>query len=210
MKHIEDTRFILFLVTFVTCCLLAIVVLVLSDDTEEVTPVVASPIFEEIDTAVVPSSPVHAEPPAATSVSTIIIDEVSPASAVFDEQRDRDIRLLAQLIQAEAGIEDFDGKRLVADVVLNRRDNETDNIFRTLTTIEDVVFYQNAFSSIDDGNFDEAADEISEDCYLAAEMEYDAASGSRLDNRVVYFTAGDYGKYGEHAYQHGRHYFCYE
>lgn len=57
---------------------------------------------------------------------------------------------------------------------------------------------------------DEAKDEISEDCYLAAEMEYDAASGSRLDNRVVYFTAGDYGKYGEHAYQHGRHYFCYE
>ena len=110
------------------------------------------------------------------------------------------MELLAQLIHAEAGNQDLRGKRLVADVVLNRVEagfNHCDNM-------EQVIFFENAFSSIKDGNFDKAAWNITEEDYLAAEMEM---TGERLDYSIFYFSAEDYSKYGKPAYKYGDHYF---
>ena len=114
-----------------------------------------------------------------------------------------DLELLAQLIQAEAGNQDLKGKQLVADVVLNR----VDRGFNNQNTITDVIFYSNAFTSVNDGNFDKAAWNMTQEAYDAAYMEM---TGERLDYRIVYFTAGGYGKYGTPAYQYGDHFFCYE
>ena len=114
-----------------------------------------------------------------------------------------DLELLAQLIQAEAGNQDLKGKQLVADVVLNR----VDRGFNNQNTITDVIFYSNAFTSVNDGNFDKAAYNMTQEAYDAAYMEM---TGERLDYRIVYFTSGGYGKYGTPAYQYGDHFFCYE
>lgn len=111
-----------------------------------------------------------------------------------------EMELLAQLIHAEAGNQDLTGKRLVADVVLNRVEagfNHCDNM-------EQVIFFENAFSSIKDGNFDKAAWNITEEDYLAAEMEM---TGERLDYSIFYFSAEGYSKYGKPAYKYGDHYF---
>ena len=64
------------------------------------------------------------------------------------------MELLAQLIHAEAGNQDIDGKRLVADVVLNRVDAGFEN------NIEAVIYQSGQFSSITDGNFDKAFEYI--------------------------------------------------
>ena len=114
-----------------------------------------------------------------------------------------DMELLAQLIHAEAGNQDLMGKILVADVVLNR----VDKGFNGCDCIEQVIFYDNAFSCIKDGNFDKAAWNITEEDYKAAEM---AMIGARIDSEIVYFSAEGYSKYGTPAYKHGDHYFSNE
>lgn len=112
-----------------------------------------------------------------------------------------EMEMLAQLIEAEAGNQDFTGKCLVADVVLNRIDDGWGE------TVEDIIFMDSQFSVIFDGAYDKAAWEISEDSFNAAQQEYLAKS--RVDGNVLYFTAGRYGNYGKPAYRHGNHYFCY-
>lgn len=120
---------------------------------------------------------------------------------IFEEVRLGEIELLAQLIEAEAGNQDFDGKRLVADVVLNRRDaGWEENIYY-------VIFHSGQFSCIYDGGFDRAGWNISEDSYKAAMMEYEANPDDRLDGDILYFTAGGYNKYCVPMYSHGDHYF---
>ena len=112
-----------------------------------------------------------------------------------------DMELLAQLIHAEAGNQELTGKRLVADVVLNR----TETGFNGCDNIEQTIFYINAFSSLYDGNFDKAAWNMTEEDYLAAEMEMLASE--RIDSEIVYFSAEGYSKYGTPAYKYGDHYF---
>jgi N-acetylmuramoyl-L-alanine amidase len=111
-----------------------------------------------------------------------------------------EMELLAQLIHAEAGNQDLIGKILVADVVLNR----VDRGFNDCDSIEQVIFYDNAFSSIEDGNFDKAAWNITEEDYKAAEM---AMTGQRIDSEIIYFSSEGYSKYGKPAYKYGDHYF---
>lgn len=62
-----------------------------------------------------------------------------------------EMRMVAQLVQAEAGNQDLTGKRLVADVVLNRVDSE-----RFPNTVEEVIFQKNPvqFGVTVDGAFD--------------------------------------------------------
>lgn len=112
-----------------------------------------------------------------------------------------EMEMMAQLIQAEAGNQDFKGKCLVADVVLNRIDAGWGE------TVEDIIFSDNQFSVIFDGAYDAAAWNISEECFKAAEQEYLAKR--RVDGNILYFTAGRYGEYGTPAYRHGNHYFSY-
>lgn len=110
-----------------------------------------------------------------------------------------DIDLMAAIAEAEAGNQGIRGKRLVVDVVLNRVDSDY-----FPDAIEKVIYQQNQFTSINDGNFDKAKSNISDESYAAV---YDELL-SRTDHDILYFTANDYGQYGIPAYQYQDHFFC--
>lgn len=123
-----------------------------------------------------------------------------------DEQIEEEIwlgelELLANLVEAEAGNQDLRGKRLVADVVLNRVDSE-----EYPNTITEVIYQKNQFAVMSDGAFEKSSWNVSEESFQAVWME---ANGDRLDNSIYFFTAEKYGKYGTQAYAHGNHFFCY-
>jgi len=120
---------------------------------------------------------------------------------IEEEIRDGEIELLAQLTEAEAGNQDYIGKCLVADVVLNRIKSD-----RFPDSIEEVIFEEGQFSCISDGGFDKAGWNISEDSFRAARHEYMALE---IDYDILFFTAGGYNKYCIPAYKHGDHYFGY-
>lgn len=109
---------------------------------------------------------------------------------------------LAILVQAEAGNQDQVGKQLVVDVVLNRVESED-----FPDTIHEVIVQKHQFSTVWDGAWQRAEKNVTASDYEAVEAEL---SGDRLDTRILYFTAGGYGRYGTHAYQHGDHFFCTE
>lgn len=113
-----------------------------------------------------------------------------------------EMAMLAQLIQAEAGNQDFTGKRLVADVVLNRVDSE-----RFPNTIEEVIFQKNPvqFGVTADGAFEEAESQISEECFEAVRMEWERET--RLDKEVLYFNTVH--ENGKNPFKHDDHWFSY-
>lgn len=102
--------------------------------------------------------------------------------------------LLYSLVQAEAGNQDLDGCRLVADVVLNRIDSE-----KFPNTMEEVIYAPGQFSVIKNGAFKKAQGEISEKVVQAVDMEL---SGKRLNYDVLYFNNKPNG-----GWQYGGHYF---
>ena len=149
---------------------------------------------------------------------TILDSRVSALEATEDSEeqieeeiRDGEIEILAQLIEAEAGNQDFIGKCLVADVVLNRVDSADfpDNL-------EEVIFEKHyrkcdgewcyQFSTVKYGTFEKAGWNISAESYAAAKQEYES---ERLDDRILYFTAGSYNDSCIPAYKYGDHYFGY-
>lgn len=116
-----------------------------------------------------------------------------------DVYEESDVNLLAQLVQSEAGNQDLIGKRYVVDVVLNRVDCET-----FPNTIEEVIFQENQFSVIKDGNFDKASNHISEEDYKAVELEIQ----SRLNYEILYFGR-DKSKYATQHFKYQDHWFGY-
>ena len=62
-----------------------------------------------------------------------------------------EIDLMAAIAEAEAGNQGLMGKRLVVDVILNRVESDY-----FPDAIEKVIYQQNQFTSISDGNFDKA------------------------------------------------------
>lgn len=110
------------------------------------------------------------------------------------------LELLAICVQAEAGNQDLTGRRLVADVILNRVDSE---IFPD--TIEGVISQNNQFSTYTDGAMENVY-EPDELTFKAVQME---VYGERLDKNILYFTAGEYNKYCKPLYKHDDHYFGY-
>lgn len=111
-----------------------------------------------------------------------------------------DLDLLAAIVYAEAGDQDFIGQRLVADVVLNRVASPA-----WPNTVSGVVYQAGQFSPVTDGGLDRAWGNVSESCYEAARL---ALAGDRIDTQVIYFSM--YGcANGVFAYQHGDHYFGY-
>ncbi len=107
------------------------------------------------------------------------------------------LELLACCIAAEAGNQSEYGQRLVCDVVLNRVDDADfpDNIW-------DVIEQPNQFSVVADNRINEV--EPSEQVYRIVQEELK----NRTNSEVIYFTSGNYGKYGTKAFKHGNHYFC--
>lgn len=107
-----------------------------------------------------------------------------------------DISLIALVTMAEAEGECEEGKRLVIDTILNRVDSEhyPNNVY-------EVIYQENQFSSIWNGRIDrcEVRDDI---CELVREE-----LKSRTNTDVIFFTAGEYSKYGIPMFQVENHYF---
>ena len=105
------------------------------------------------------------------------------------------VNLLYSLVQAEAGNQDVDGCRLVADVVLNRMASE-----KFPSDMESVIYSPGQFSVVRNGSLEKAQGEISEKVIQAVDMEL---SGTKLNNDVLYFNNKPNGgwKYGGHYFK---------
>lgn len=103
--------------------------------------------------------------------------------------------MLYSLVQAEAGNQDLDGCRLVADVVLNRVTHS-----KFPNTIEAVIYAPGQFSVVRNGSLKKAQGKISEKVVQAVNMEL---SGERLNTDVLYFNNKPNGgwKYGDHYFK---------
>lgn len=107
------------------------------------------------------------------------------------------LELLAVCVQAEAGNQPLIGRRMVADVILNRVDDPC-----WPDTIEGVITQRSQFTSFWDGGMDRVA-EPDALTIRAVQMELKKRSYPGL----YYFTAGGYGKYGTPWKKVGDHYF---
>ncbi len=130
-------------------------------------------------------------------------NDVEVVAIADEEEWDEDfcdsLEILATCVEAEAGNQDIMGKRLVADVILNRVDSP-----RFPDDIEGVITQKYHFSTYWDGTM--ARIEPSPETFEAVQMEL---YGQRLDENILFFTAGDYNTYCVPAYTHGAHYFGY-
>ena len=90
-----------------------------------------------------------------------------------------EMELLAQLVQAEAGNQSLEGKRLVVDVVLNRVADP-----RFPDTVEEVIFQPGQFSVVNNGAFERAAWNMEDSDYAAVAIEYEM----HTNEEVLYFN----------------------
>lgn len=90
-----------------------------------------------------------------------------------------ELELLAQLVEAEAGNQPFEGKCLVADVVLNRVESP---LFPD--SISEVIFQEGQFSVVSNGAFEEAGYNMKEDDYSAVMLEVEL----HQNKDVLYFN----------------------
>lgn len=107
-----------------------------------------------------------------------------------------DLDLIAACVEAEAGNQDLTGKRLVADVILNRVDAEG-----FPDTVEGVISQPRHFASYWNGAMDKA--EPSEETFQAVRMEMEERSYPGL----LYFDSEGYLPYGTPWKKVGDHYF---
>lgn len=130
------------------------------------------------------------EQPFDEAVSAVV--EIEDEIALSDEE----IELIALVTMAEAEGECEEGKRLVIDTILNRVDSEY-----FPDTVHEVIYQPNQFSSMWNGRIDRC--EVREDiCQLVREE-----AKVRINYEVMFFTAGNYGKYGTPMFQVQNHYF---
>ena len=135
-----------------------------------------------------------------TVIRTVSVPQVVKVEVVKEVERipemdlsEDDKILIARIVMAEAGNQDYIGKRLVADVVLNRLNSE-----RWANTVAGVVYHT--------GQFTHPASYYTDECLAAVEAE----CMERLDYDIMYFRAGHFFSGHPRAYQHGDHYFSYE
>ena len=124
-------------------------------------------------------------------ITVEVVKEVEriPETILTDDEK----ILIARIVMAEAGNQDYIGKRLVADVILNRFNNE-----RWPNTIAGVIYAA--------GQFTHPASYYTDDCLAAVEAE----CMERLDYEIMYFRAHHFFSGHPQAYQHGGHFFSYE
>lgn len=106
---------------------------------------------------------------------------------------DEDVELIAKTVQAEAGNQDFTGKRMVAAVILNRVESQT-----FPDDVEGVLSQEHQFSTFRYLNSVKATDED----VLAVQMEII----SRSDAEIMFFRTGRFGA-GSAVAKVGDHYF---
>lgn len=122
-------------------------------------------------------------------VITVEVQKVVPRR-IETELSDYEKELIARVVMAEAAYEDPIGKRLVVDTILNRVDSPS-----FPDTVSGVVYQDKQFYR---------AVSYSTECMDAVEQEI----YERTDYDVLWFASSGYLPYGEKAYQHGGHYFC--
>jgi len=107
-----------------------------------------------------------------------------------------ELDLFAAIVYAEAGDQDYYGKCLVADVILNRIDHGFGN------SISEIVYAPGQFSPVTDGGLDRAWGRVTQDCYDACLQELQG----RINYDIIYFSM--YGcANGQFVFQYGDHYF---
>lgn len=115
---------------------------------------------------------------------------------------DDEYALLALVVEAEAGDQDFIGRRLVVDVILNRVASAS-----FPNDIYGVIFQRNQFSTTFDGAFDRVRREgITQMTYDAIDMELQL-NENRYNTEVLFFTMGYYNPYCKPMFVWGTHYF---
>lgn len=142
------------------------------------------------------------EPINASTPEPKIIEEPKVIEPIVVEEEiltEEEIELIALITMAEAEGEPEEGQRLVIDTILNRVDSELSYF---PDTVYDVIYQKNAFSSVWDGRADKCY-VMEELCQLVREEMVNRTNGD-----VLYFTAGNYGKYGTPAFSVANHYFC--
>jgi N-acetylmuramoyl-L-alanine amidase len=98
---------------------------------------------------------------------------------ITEEIRLGEMELIAQLVQAEAGNQSLEGKRLVVDVILNRVADP-----RFPDTVEEVIFQPGQFSVVRNGAFEKAAWHMQETDFAAVAIEYEM----HTNEEVLYFN----------------------
>ena len=122
--------------------------------------------------------------------------ETSEAAQLEEELYYDSLELLALLVQSEAGNQPIEGKKLVADVVLNRVDDpEFPN------DIKSVIESDGQFAVVRNGAINQV--EPDTETWQAVREELD----HRTDKRVLYFRTGKYHSCGTPLMQVGDHYF---
>lgn len=146
--------------------------------------------------------------PAAVSGQPVsgVFDQITPVAPVQQDPVDIEeeeywdsLELLAICVEAEAGNQGLQGKRLVADVILNRAE---DTSGQWPDTISDVISQKNQFTSFWDGNM-AGIWEPSEETYQAVRMEVK----QRGYPGIYYFREGEWSDYGTPWEKVGAHYF---
>lgn len=118
----------------------------------------------------------------------------------YDEivSKQKDIHLLAQLIHAEAGNQDRDGKQFVADVVMNRLRSE-----KFPNSIEEIIYQEGQFGVITDGAFEEAKEKVTMNEVKIAK---DAIEKGPKNCLILYFNTEKI-KGVEHWFKYDDHWF---
>lgn len=141
----------------------------------------------------------HEEVPFVSTMAEMMLggaQEIACSEAVYSTA---EIDLLACIVRAEAGNQGMQGKQLVVDVVLNRVESE-----RFPNTIYEVIYQRNQFSTVTDGALARAEQTVDQSDYDAV---YSQLQGTRVDQQVLFFTAGCYNPYCVPLYKCGDHYF---
>ena len=112
------------------------------------------------------------------------------------EITDEEVCLIAQVVQAEAEGECEKGKRVVVDVILNRKDSE-----HFPDTVHDVIYQPRQFSVMWNGRFERCG--VKEDICQLVRQEL----VSRQNSDVIFFNSSGYSKYGVPMFQVENHYF---
>ena len=112
-----------------------------------------------------------------------------------------DMELVAQLVEAEAGNQCFDGKCAIVDVLLNRLESPD-----FPNTMEEVIFQEGQFSVITNGAFDKAAWNMQESDYKAVAYEYEMHSNKTwlyFNNTENVSGSGEICQIGDHYFRDG-------
>ncbi len=112
-----------------------------------------------------------------------------------------ELEMLAQLVEAEAGNQPFEGKCLVVDVILNRVESPD-----FPDSIEEVIFQDGQFSVIKNGAYDKAGWSMQESDYAAVMCEVQLHQNKEVlyfNNCSVVSGTGNKFKVGNHWFREG-------